>query len=167
MEKRYGYITPQDYETAEKSGITRHALEQRVRDYGWDIDRAITQPLKIQVPFQPIWDEWQDVATKNGISKKLFYHRVKKNGWSKEMSATHPIMKGKPLSDDWTDEERETARRNGLDKNYMNAVKVRIRNGWTREEALNTPRLTVDERLERVRAGVKNRRVNREFNKTK
>lgn len=154
MDKRYHYITPDDFMVAEKNGINSAALQQRVRDYGWDIDRAIIVPLKVETPFQPIWEKWEKIATKHGVSRVLFYHRVKK-GWPEAKSATFPIKRGKPLSDEWTEEEREIARRNGLDKNYMNAVKARINLGWTREEALNTPKLTENERAKRIAEGTR------------
>lgn len=155
MDKRYGYITPNDYAIAEENGIGEHALYQRVQVYGWDIDRAITQPLTIRQKADPVWDEWEQVATENGVYKKLFNQRIKAGGWSPEKAATSPVGKGRPLDLEWTEEERELARKNGLDKNYMNAVKARIRLGWTREEALRTPILTEDERAKRVAKGTR------------
>ena len=46
MEKKYWYITPDDFERAAKNGINQDALRQRVRTLGWDIERAIKTPLK-------------------------------------------------------------------------------------------------------------------------
>ncbi len=40
------YITPEEYEVAEKNGIDKRTLEQRIREYGWDKERAITIPKK-------------------------------------------------------------------------------------------------------------------------
>ena len=46
MEKKYWYITPDDFERAAKNGINKDTLRQRVRTLGWDIERAIKSPLK-------------------------------------------------------------------------------------------------------------------------
>lgn len=156
LEKRYHYITPEDFEIAEKNGINQDALSQRVRDYGWDIDRAITDPLKVGVPFQPIWEQWEKVATENGISKNLFYQRIKIYKWAEKMAATQSLMAGKSLRIDWTKEERETAERNGLSANHMNLVVTRINKlGWSKEKALNTPKLSEEERTKRVAEGTR------------
>lgn len=155
MEMRYGYITPKDFEIAERNGINATNVRQRVNDYGWDIDRAITQPLTIRQKADPVWDEWEQVATENGVYKKLFNQRINASGWSPEKAATTPIRKGRPIDLEWTEEERELARKNGLDKNYMNTVKARIRLGWTREEAFRTPILTENERAKRVAKGTR------------
>ncbi|MEK5070739.1 hypothetical protein [Sporosarcina sp. FSL K6-1508] len=171
MEKRYHYITPNDYETAEQNGINYVALSQRVRDYGWDIDRAITEPLKVGVPFQPVWEQWEKIATENGISKDLFYQRIKVNKWDEKRAATHSLMAGKHLRIGWTKEEREIAERNGLSANHMNLVITRINKlGWSKERALNTPKISLKEQAKRIAEGTRKyhreRGVNSESNKT-
>lgn len=170
MEKRYDYITPEDYATAEKNGITKSAMEQRVYSYGWDIDRAITQPMRESRCFQSVWDKWGHQATKNGISRAVFYSRINTSGWSESKAASTKMMRG-GHPPRYTDEEREIARRNGLDANFMGVVTARIEKlGWTKEDALNTPKLSRKEQAKRVAEGTRKyyeeRGVNREFNKT-
>lgn len=149
------YVTPEDYEIAERNGINAENVTQRVYVYGWEIERAITQPLTIRRKVDPLWEEWKQVAEENGVYKSLFNQRIKASGWSPEKAATTPIRNGRPLNTEWTEEEREQARKNGLDKNYMSVVKARIRLGWTREEALRTPILSEDERAKRVARGTR------------
>ncbi|WP_342538477.1 hypothetical protein MKY15_20755 [Sporosarcina sp. FSL K6-1540] len=55
----------------------------------------------------------------------------------------------------WTDEEREIAKKNGLSANHMNLVSARIGKGWTREEALNTPKMSLEEQAERIGEGTR------------
>ena len=38
------YITPEEYETAERNGISRVLLDKRVRDLLWDKETAINKP---------------------------------------------------------------------------------------------------------------------------
>ncbi|MEZ7173603.1 hypothetical protein [Sporosarcina sp. OR05] len=149
------YVTPKDYETAEQNGISAKNVTQRVYRYGWDIQRAITQPLIIRRKVDPLWDEWQDIASANGIVKKIFNQRINRQGWTAKKAATTPVGKAIKKNGKWTAEEIELAKKNGLDKNYMDTVKARIRLGWSREEALSTPILKADERAKRVVEGTR------------
>ncbi|MDW0112223.1 hypothetical protein QT711_03435 [Sporosarcina saromensis] len=149
------YVTPKDYEIAEQNGISAKNVTQRVYRYGWDIKRAITQPLVIRRKVDPLWEEWKDIATANGIVKKIFNQRINRHGWTAEKAATTPVGKAIKKNGKWTAEEIELAKKNGLDKNYMDTVKARIRLGWSREEALSTPILTADERAKRVVEGTR------------
>lgn len=88
-EKRYYYISLEDAAIAESNGISSCALYQRVHQYGWDIDRAITQRTRVEVPFH---SDWIEVAKENGIKLSLFRQRVRRHGWSEEVAATTPII---------------------------------------------------------------------------
>lgn len=169
MEKRYDYVTPHDFEIAKLNGITESALTQRVYNYGWDIDRAITQPMRVSKSFESVWRKWERVATKNGVDRENFVKRVRALGWTEEESATIKKGQGRP-SGMWTKEELETAKRNGIEGNSMSVPRARINMlGWSREDAVNTPKITEAERLKRVAEGTRKyheeRGVNREFNK--
>ena len=50
----------------------------------------------------------------------------------------------------WSEKEKEIMKSNGL---TTNNVVTRIRIGWSREEAVNTPIVTEEERLRRVKHG--------------
>jgi len=164
LEKRYDYITPKDYITAEMNGITERALNQRVRDYGWDVDRAITQPMRKSTSFKKVWDKWEDTATKNGVSHTRFYHRIKNDGWSEEKAATQKVSNGR-----WTEKQLEVMKMNNLTPNTVNMRITKM--GWSEEKALHTPKMTEAERVKRVGEGTRKyhreRGVNSEFNKTR
>jgi hypothetical protein len=85
-------LTEEHYLIAKKNGISRPNVQQRYDDYGWSIERAITEPIK-QVKQSP-WSKWKDIALKNGIYNELFHVRLKK-GWLPEKAATEPITKKK------------------------------------------------------------------------
>lgn len=163
MEKRYQYITPSDYDLAEKNGIKRATLEARVREYGWEMERATTESPQKHKPFQPIWEKWEAIASENGVSRELFYDRVRRFRISEKEAATVPPRLGGRPKSRWTDEDLALIKKNGLN---LNMVNTRVNTlGWSKEDALNTPKLTEAERIERLREGVKKRRVHREFNK--
>ena len=50
-DKRYFYITPEDFRIAEENGISKDTLLSRVRKLGWDIDKAITKPVRAKRKF--------------------------------------------------------------------------------------------------------------------
>lgn len=157
----FNYITPADYEAAEENGITATLLEQRVREYAWDVVDAIETPKRKRKCRRALWSEWKQVATENGISREIFVKRATQSGWAEELAATAPL--GTRFTGKWTDLEKEVAAQNGVSGNGMSLPNARLKLGWTREEAVGTPAMTTEERLERVREGVKNRRINREF----
>ncbi|MEK4713444.1 hypothetical protein [Sporosarcina sp. FSL K6-5500] len=148
MEKRYDYITPKDYETAEANGISKRAVYQRVATYQWDIDRAVTQPLRNISSFGLAWVKWEETATKNGIARNRFYHRIKIDGWSEEKAATQKAKTGR-----WTEQQLEVMEVNNLTPNTVNMRITKM--GWTEEKALNTPKMSETERLQRVAEGTK------------
>ena len=79
------YITPEEYEAAERNGINKINLEMRIRKSGWNHKRAINQPLK-----KLKRHSWSAVAKENGIGVGLYHSRIKK-GWSEERAATEPV----------------------------------------------------------------------------
>lgn len=154
MEKRYHYITLEDYETAEKNGIPAKLVELRAWRYKWDIDKAITKTPKAINRYDDLWDEWSDIAAKHGVDRNLFVNRVSTLKWDEESAAT--IARGKNLVNKWTDEEIAIAEKNGIAGQSMSLVSVRINQlGWSRENALTTPRLTDAQRVEKSREGTR------------
>ncbi len=56
----------------------------------------------------------------------------------------------------WTDEERALAEQNDLSANGMNLVSIRINKlGWSKEQALNTPKMSEAQRERRVTEGTR------------
>jgi len=79
------YITPEEYEVAAGSGISKKTLELRVREYGWSKERALPEPVQRRTD----WSEWYAVAERNGISHGTFRARIYR-GWTPERAATEP-----------------------------------------------------------------------------
>ena len=155
MEKRYHYITPEDYETAEQNGITAELAETRAWERGWDIDRAVTTPKRVARCFKGTWGKWKETAARHDVDRILFINRVRSLGWSEEEAAT--IKKGKSRTPSfWTDEERKIAKRLGIDGNGMGLPRIRMKSlGWSREKAINTPKMTEEQRVKNVAAGTR------------
>lgn len=151
-------LTDEELEIAEKNGIGRNVLNSRL-NLDWDVDRAITESVKQYESFKEIWDRWKGKAV---VSRDLMYQRWRK-GIGEEEAAMSDIGSFRNRSKRWTSEELETMKKNGIS---INAANGRIRLKWSKEDAIKTPIMTEQERIERVREGVKKRRVHREFNKT-
>lgn len=134
------YITPEEYEIAERNGINKNALEKRVRVYYWDKERAISEPLQKRSNY----GEWPKIAKQNGIPDSTFKSRIHDLGWSPEKAATYPhqsrsesikriIEKHRVYPEDLL----EKARVNGIGKRsfYQRIKKL----GWEMERAATHP----------------------------
>lgn len=141
--KNYVFISDEHYKIAEENGIDRVNLYNRVVRCYWDIERAITVPLKKRKTPKYILDRLK----RNGISNQAFYNRVHNMGWSIERASTEPINDPK----DVLAENRkvmfarskikphhiETAKKNGIG---INTLKARVsRYKWSVEEAISKP----------------------------
>ncbi|MFP3415039.1 hypothetical protein SB773_26280 [Bacillus sp. SIMBA_074] len=86
--KYYGpVITDEDYEKAAKNGISKSNVYQRVNEYGWELERAITVPIRKRKG--GINASMITLAERNGISKVTFCKRIK-NGMDPYEAATKP-----------------------------------------------------------------------------
>lgn len=132
------YLTDEHYRIAEENGIERIRVYQRVNENGWDIQRAITQPVKRH---STVWREHEELANKNGIKCTTFISRIKKGMTPKEAATTpvgsipkrRKITKGK-----LTKEHYAIAEANGIPRATV-AARVYTYD-WTVEEAISTPR---------------------------
>src|SRR5690625_1928507 len=79
------YITPEEYEFAEKNGIPKRNVENRVRNLGWRKKRAITEPVKKYRVLAP----YLNIAEKNGIKRTTAIRRMER-GWDIERAITEP-----------------------------------------------------------------------------
>jgi hypothetical protein len=119
------YITPEQYAKAAANGVPARNLEQRYRDYGWSMERAMTEPIRKNKSH----GDWPAIAKSNGITYDQYLKRVQ-IGWSMEAAATTPVMqdtaahaaharsKRKPRTD-IPDEIRALAERNGIPKSTL------------------------------------------------
>lgn len=141
MEKRYEYITPQDYEIADKNGINRKMLNKRVHELGWDIDRAITTPKIVR---RTGWTEWKDIALSNGVNYDCFKNRVKRYGFTQEQAAMTPKMTKEEIAKNsnrkYPQQYLDLALKNGIPKStFYKRVKDL---GWSLIQAATTPKIS-------------------------
>ncbi|MFD2704191.1 hypothetical protein [Salibacterium lacus] len=145
--KRYFYITPEDYETAASNGIKTATLHTRVHLNGWDIDRAVTQPVRRKRSH----GDWPKIAEANGISKHRYYTRVY-HGYAPERAATMPPLTLEERVDKmtrdrrrFTDEQIRRAREHGVSRRLLQQRVVKQH--WDVERAITEP---VNMRREKV-----------------
>lgn len=123
------YLTPQDYEIAEKNGINYVNARQRFYRYGWTTERTINKPIRKS---QNLWQQWKEIAEANGIKRNTFYNRIYTLGMTPKRAATKPIPP--PLI---AEETFKRAAENGINKNIL---RQRLRNGcWEEERAVTEP----------------------------
>lgn len=105
------YLSPEDYEIAEKNGISRELAYSRFYDNHWDKERAITQPKRRE---QGLWKQWQAIAEEHGICQSTFYSRLNV-GLEPEEAATKTLGKNKSGgSKHFSDEILQMAEANGI-----------------------------------------------------
>lgn len=118
--KRHYYITPDDYARAEANGINKRTLERRVREFGWDIERAVNTPILSR---NKLNESMVKLAEKNGVSRRLYARRIKELGWTEEQAASVPPMSRKEVGKEnakratrFTDKQLQIMKKNGLKK---------------------------------------------------
>jgi hypothetical protein len=82
------YITPDHFARAAANGISSERLIFRVRSSGWDIEKAITTPMR---RYKKLSEDWVKIAAEHGIPRKTFTFRVRSQGWSEEQAAYTPL----------------------------------------------------------------------------
>lgn len=91
MNKRYFGITYKDYEVAEKNGISKSTLDNRVYQLAWDIDTAITKPIRTK---ENVIAPYLSIAEKNGVKENTVRRRIER-GWSIEKAVSTPTYSNK------------------------------------------------------------------------
>ncbi|PFJ19613.1 hypothetical protein COD67_00990 [Bacillus cereus] len=143
------YITPEEYDIAERNGICRRTLEYRIRDAMWKREVAITKkPQKIAE-----WYKIKEIALQNNISRNTFEDR-RKRGWNLVDAMTKPPMsreeslkRANQFNKNncvLTDEQIQQARMNGLKRStaYYRFKKLK----WDIEKAITYPIISTSER---------------------
>lgn len=121
---RYYYITPKDYEVAERNGISNTVVNQRVRVLGWSIEKSISLPLQER----KLTKEHFEIAATNGIKKETVKHRVHYLKWDIQEAITKPTIR---KTNSWLD----VARSNGIN---LSTYRSRLCQGWSEEKAATT-----------------------------
>ena len=140
--KRYFYITPEDFKIAEENGIPEYVVTTRVRKLGWDVDKAITKPVRVKRKFT---EEEIKTMEENGVDRNTASCRLKW-GWPLEEALTKPKKRGRQyVYPEWVYKE---ANKNGIS---YSALGNRIRSGMSLEEACTKKTITKLEALEIAR----------------
>ncbi len=129
------YLTDDDFAEAKKNGISWRNLYNRFYHLGWNVERAINEPVN-----KGKWPNLKKFELKNGISFAGFYHRLQ-SGMTPEEAATLPVLKNgqkfkqKPLK--ITADDLKVAEKNGI---KPGTVKARVyQYKWTVQLAITTP----------------------------
>lgn len=144
------YITPEEYEIAEKNGIDHKLVDDRVRKLAWKIDKAISTPVRQQLKYSK---HWREVAKNKGIPYRTFVSRIGR-GWSEEEAATRPrqtleekkimAVKASEFNRVYPEKYRHIAEKNGISyelfRNRVNRYK------WSMERAATEPVWTASQR---------------------
>lgn len=134
--KRYFYITPEDYRIAEENGISKDVVTSRVRKLGWDIDRAIAKPVRSKRKFT---EEQIKIMEENGIDRNTVTCRLQW-GWTLGEAMTKPKKKGRQyVYPEWVYKEAE---KHGINYSTLNN---RIKRGMGLERACTEKVLTKQE----------------------
>lgn len=156
------YITPEEYETAEKNGISSWTLEVRVRDLLWDKGRAITELPQYKDYSN---SKMADIAESNGIKRGTFFARVRR-GMSPEKAATKKMVDRKKWSNDMRKRRRykypkhyyKTAKKHGVPTRVMD---YRLQSGnFTLEQALTMPVMTGEQCARRAHQSRRGEEIN-------
>lgn len=144
------YITPSQYDKALSNGISNKTLNNRCREYGWDIERAINEPLHGQKLKNILTTEILKTLKENEITINAFTKRILNLGWDIERSMTTPTMNRIEAINCAIDKRRvisraeyEIAAANGI--NNL-ALRKRVYRGWSIQKSISTPLFTNKER---------------------
>lgn len=130
MEKRYGYLSEEDYQKADRNGLKRKTVFHRVYNANWDVERAVTQPV-----VQRYTKEQKRLMKENNVSKNVMYHRLRK-GMTLEDAISRPFVEHKHESAIFTHSELDQLKANGI---RLSTAINRVRRGWEKERAINKP----------------------------
>ena len=156
MEKRYYYITDDDYLKAEMNGIKKDTVRRRVVHYGWDVDRAITEKAKPQK--NTGWSEWKD---KSVVCYSTYLCRIN-NGMTPEQAATTEFIDHIERYEKeygFTKEHFKRAAKIGVD--YRTVVQRYLKLKWDVERCVSTPKMS---RSEAASYSTKKRREDKDLN---
>ncbi|PEI42556.1 hypothetical protein CN620_08865 [Bacillus pseudomycoides] len=121
--------TEEEYKLAEKNGISRKNVYQRVVTYDWDIEGAITKPLGGRGPGKH--KGMAETAENNGIGKHVFYYRRRK-GIPLYDAVTKPVRKFDKKNENF----RALAKENGIS---LSTYTRRVNKGIEPYEAATKP----------------------------
>ncbi|QWI52487.1 hypothetical protein [Bacillus mycoides] len=132
----------EDYELAEKNGIKRATVDQRINIQGWDKEEAITKPLFVSLK-EKYAKEWE-IAQQNEIPYINFFNRIRRYKWDPMEAATTPILTPGECSlrahcktDIIKPVQYDIALKNGIGKQTLRTRVFVLK--WDIERAITTP----------------------------
>lgn len=138
----YVYITDAEYAIAERNGISKANVYNRVNHLGWSVERAITESIRKP---DAVRMKYLQLAKKNNISATLYCNRLKE-GWGYREAATTPkidskdigkIRRERNIRTVLNDEHIEEYKKNNIP---YGTVIARIRTyGWSIKRAITEP----------------------------
>ena len=138
------YITPDEIAQAAKNGISEVTFYNRVRQLGWDKERAMTTPPRKRSFHN---NKWVQIAKDNGVCYSTYRYRINSLGWTPERAATQPLQEKSNQA------KRASAASRKYPIEYVNMAqdnnipydRFRRRvseSGWSLEKAATTPVMT-------------------------
>lgn len=135
------YIQEEHYKLAESNGISSSVVNSRVRELGWQIERACNEPINNKIK-QILTPDINKSLKNNGITINAFWKRLKL-GWNIEDAYTiklysrkEAMLKANSSRRRITEEQYLLAEKKGINRNTF---RQRISRGWGLDNALNTP----------------------------
>lgn len=140
-------ISKEQYAIARANGISKDTAYNRVYLYGWDVEDAITKPVK-----KRNFIDYPEGLEERGISKTTYYERIKR-GWEPERAATESYQEASRKGLKSAHEKNrkypkkyvKLAVKNGL---TYEIFANRMRAGWKLEDAATKPKGT---KLQQIR----------------
>lgn len=126
------YVTPAQYEIAEKNGLDRKLVYGRVYSSGWEVEEAITLPRGARRA-ETSWSKWKDLASEHGVCKRTFFSRVNKSKMTPHQAATEPV-KARTNVPKWVFDK---AKENGI-KQHVLSHRIHAYK-WSYEDACTIP----------------------------
>ncbi len=149
------YITDEDYQEAEKRGISRELLRRRIRDLGWSKKRALETHVRKCKKYPK---GLADTAKRNGIPLNVLSGRIYR-GWdferathepvNSESERIHKVANANRKREKYPQEILEMAQQNGIN---IKAFRARVRDGWDLYIAATTPIMSKKESTARARS---------------
>lgn len=129
-------INKNDYLVAEQNGIPKKTVQSRVYVNGWEVERAVSQPVQRQ---NELWPQWKDRCL---VSMNSFYRRMKEGMTPEQAALTPPIPRSERNSKCRkpalvNSKTIEQAKQMGMSEHTLKYRIYYLK--WSVEKALNTP----------------------------
>ena len=85
----YLALTEETYKIAEENGIRRDLVYRRVIENGWDVSRAIIEPINTKNHATGAWKRWEHISV---VTYQNFRTRLSR-GWTEAEAALTPARK--------------------------------------------------------------------------